>query len=66
MAGVELTPIDGRALGHEVCDRVREHGVILRPLGDVVVWMPPLTISVDELGLLERATAAAISATLAR
>ena len=60
MAGIELSPRAGRALGGEVCERVRAHGVILRPLGDIVVWMPPLAISGDELALLERATTAAL------
>lgn len=64
MAGIELAPIEGRGLGAEVCDRIREHGVILRNLGDVVVWMPPLSISPLELNLLERATVAAIDETL--
>ncbi len=62
MAGIELTAVAGRSRGVEVCDRIRDHGVILRNLGDVVVWMPPLSISADELGLLELATAAAIAA----
>jgi len=56
MAGIELAPIEGRALGVEACERIRTHGVILRPLGDVVVWMPPLSISADEILFLERAT----------
>ncbi|MBL9013625.1 MAG: aminotransferase class III-fold pyridoxal phosphate-dependent enzyme, partial [Myxococcales bacterium] len=60
MAGIELAPREGRFLGVEVCDRIRNHGVILRNLGDVVVWMPPLSLSTDELALLERATTAAI------
>jgi adenosylmethionine-8-amino-7-oxononanoate aminotransferase len=64
MAGIELSPIEDRALGVEVCDRIRAHGVILRNLGDVVVWMPPLSLSADELGLLERATTTAIAETL--
>jgi adenosylmethionine-8-amino-7-oxononanoate aminotransferase len=64
MAGIELEARDGRFLGAEVCDRVRAHGVILRPLGDVVVWMPPLSIQADEVSLLERATRAAIEETL--
>jgi adenosylmethionine-8-amino-7-oxononanoate aminotransferase len=38
-----------RRVGAEVCQRIRRHGVILRPLGDVVVIMPPLAISVDDL-----------------
>ncbi len=64
MVGIELEPKTDRFLGVEVCDRVRNHGVILRPLGDVVVWMPPLTITSGEIALLERATAAAIEETL--
>ena len=32
-----------------VCRAARRHGVFLRPLGDTVVLMPPLTISDDEL-----------------
>jgi adenosylmethionine-8-amino-7-oxononanoate aminotransferase len=61
MAGIELASRPGRSAGGEVCERVRANGVILRPLGDVVVWMPPLTLSTDELSLLEGATSAAIS-----
>lgn len=65
MAGIELAPLEGRALGVEVCDRIRGHGVILRNLGDVVVWMPPLSLIPADLALLERATTAAIQETLA-
>ena len=60
MAGIQIEPRDGRFLGAEICTRARVHGVILRPLGDVVVWMPPLTLQPDDLALLERATTAAI------
>jgi adenosylmethionine-8-amino-7-oxononanoate aminotransferase len=60
MIGIELHPHSTRSLGAEVCQRARAHGVILRNLGDVVVWMPPLTISDDEIQLLEDATTAAI------
>jgi adenosylmethionine---8-amino-7-oxononanoate aminotransferase len=66
MIGIELASQSGRFLGAEVCDRSRAHGVILRPLGDVVVWMPPLTIRSDEIALLEQATVAAIEETLSR
>jgi adenosylmethionine-8-amino-7-oxononanoate aminotransferase len=65
MAGIELAPIEGRALGVEVCERIRAHGVILRNLGDVVVWMPPLSLHAADLVLLEQATTAAIRETLA-
>ena len=62
MAGIELTPSVGRALGVEVCERARAHEVILRPLGDVVVWMPPLSIRADEILFLEHATMVSIMA----
>jgi len=64
MAGIELEARPPRHLGNEVCARIRAHGVILRPLGDVVVWMPPLTIQPAELALLEGATIAAVRETL--
>jgi len=35
--------------GARVCAAAREKGVYLRPLGDVVVVMPPLSVSLDEL-----------------
>jgi adenosylmethionine-8-amino-7-oxononanoate aminotransferase len=41
----------------KVCRRAREKGVFLRPLGDVIVLMPPLTISPPEIDLLVDAVA---------
>ncbi len=50
MAGIELVlnretkvayPFD-RRIGHHVAMEARERGLIIRPLGDVVVLMPPL------------------------
>ncbi len=38
-----------RQVGARVCARARDHGVILRPLADVIVVMPPLSIASDEL-----------------
>jgi adenosylmethionine-8-amino-7-oxononanoate aminotransferase len=61
MIGIDLKGHPGRFLGAEVCDRARDYGVILRPLGDVVVWMPPLSLRADEVALLESATASAIA-----
>jgi adenosylmethionine-8-amino-7-oxononanoate aminotransferase len=60
MAGIELHEIPGRFLGAEVCDRARRHGVMLRPLGDVIVWMPPLAANTEDLALLARATRQAV------
>jgi adenosylmethionine-8-amino-7-oxononanoate aminotransferase len=51
MGGVELAPSaasSGR-LGRRVCAAAVARGVLLRPLGDVVVVMPPLTITSTEL-----------------
>ncbi len=36
-------------VGHRVCAAARKHGVLLRSLGNVIVIMPPLSISLDEL-----------------
>ena len=60
MAGIELVPRETRLVGAEVCERARKHGVMLRPLGNVVVWMPPLSIQEAEIGVLEAATMSAI------
>ncbi len=50
----------GLRMGARVTDAVREFGVILRPLGDVVVMMPPLSIRPEELHTIVSATAAAL------
>jgi adenosylmethionine-8-amino-7-oxononanoate aminotransferase len=50
MCGVELAPpADGLRWGRRVCAAAVRRGVLLRPLGDVVVIMPPLTITDDEI-----------------
>jgi len=36
-------------MGFKVCLRAREKGLLIRPLGDVVVIMPPLSISREHL-----------------
>jgi adenosylmethionine-8-amino-7-oxononanoate aminotransferase len=38
--------------GARVCNRAMEKGVFIRPLGDVVVLMPPLAISEKEIDRL--------------
>jgi adenosylmethionine-8-amino-7-oxononanoate aminotransferase len=38
--------------GMRVCRAARSRGVFLRPLGDVIVLMPPLTTTLDELRML--------------
>jgi adenosylmethionine-8-amino-7-oxononanoate aminotransferase len=38
-----------RTIGARVCLRAREYGLLIRPLGDVIVIMPPLSITADQL-----------------
>lgn len=51
MTGIEVRPV-GERTGFEVCRAARRRGVIVRPLGDVVVLMPPLGITSGELAEL--------------
>lgn len=48
-------------IGHRVITEAAKRGVILRPLGDVVVLMPPLSLSAAEMDLLMDVTGAAIA-----
>ncbi len=57
MAGIELVadrdtkelfPAENRT-GHQVIMEARRHGLIIRPLGDVIVLMPPLAITKQEI-----------------
>jgi adenosylmethionine-8-amino-7-oxononanoate aminotransferase len=72
MAGIELVqeraskrPFPAAArMGAQVCRLARDQGVILRPLGDVIVVMPPLGIAIsllDQLGDVLYNCVAAIS-----
>jgi adenosylmethionine---8-amino-7-oxononanoate aminotransferase len=50
MVGVELAPpATGLRWGRRVCAGAVGRGVLLRPLGDVVVLMPPLTTTEGEI-----------------
>jgi len=50
MVGIDLGEHDpGLRLGHRVVLEARRRGVIVRPLGDVIVLMPPLSISKHDL-----------------
>ncbi|MGZ8766222.1 MAG: aminotransferase class III-fold pyridoxal phosphate-dependent enzyme, partial [Acidimicrobiia bacterium] len=50
MGGIELAPPgEGLRWGRRVCAASVERGVLLRPLGDVVVLMPPLDVTSAEL-----------------
>ncbi len=68
MTGIELVknkktkepyPVEKRT-AWQVCNRAREKGLLIRPLGDVIVLMPPLSISIPELKSLVRIIAEAI------
>ncbi|MBI5286470.1 MAG: adenosylmethionine--8-amino-7-oxononanoate transaminase, partial [Deltaproteobacteria bacterium] len=57
MVGIELVrdrgskepyPLKER-IGHRVCMEARRYGLIIRPLGNVIVLMPPLSITKDEM-----------------
>ena len=70
MVGIELmrdkaqripySPVEG--IGMRVIQEARARGVILRPLGNVIVLMPPLSISQEELGFLLEVTRESIRA----
>src|SRR5207302_1448185 len=61
MGGVELAPPDdGLRWGRRVCAAAVERGVLLRPLGDVVVLMPPLTVTSEEIERIVSVLAEAI------
>ncbi|MEG6505713.1 adenosylmethionine--8-amino-7-oxononanoate transaminase [Nitratidesulfovibrio sp. 1201_IL3209] len=53
-------------VGHRVTLEARRRGVIVRPLGDVMVLMPPLSITDEEIDLLVDATGEAIRAVTER
>jgi adenosylmethionine-8-amino-7-oxononanoate aminotransferase len=69
MVGIELVadretkqPFDPtQRMGWRVIERAREHGVVIRPLGDVVVLMPPLAIPDGVLEELVRVTELSIT-----
>jgi adenosylmethionine---8-amino-7-oxononanoate aminotransferase len=53
MTGIEVSPVVERT-GFAVCQAARRRGVWVRPLGDVVVLMPPLAIGDEDLETLVR------------
>jgi adenosylmethionine---8-amino-7-oxononanoate aminotransferase len=62
MVGIELAGFEpADRVGHQVTLAARERGAIIRPLGDVIVLMPPLSIEAAELERLVDITAAAIA-----
>jgi adenosylmethionine-8-amino-7-oxononanoate aminotransferase len=63
MAGIDLGEHDPELrVGHRVTLEARRRGVIVRPLGDVIVLMPPLSISKEELKRLVKVVAQSIRA----
>jgi adenosylmethionine---8-amino-7-oxononanoate aminotransferase len=74
MCGIQLAadPDRGRAydpavrMGHEVTLEARSRGALVRPLGDVVVLMPPLSIAADVLEELVEITTDSIAAATAQ
>src|SRR4051812_23773754 len=66
MVGIELEgfPVEARA-GHQVTLAARRRGAIVRPLGDVVVLMPPLAITARELRRLVTIVADSIAEVVA-
>ena len=66
MVGVDLGEHDpALRMGHRVTLEARERGAIVRPLGDTVVLVPPLSISAEDLRRLIAITAESIEAACA-
>jgi adenosylmethionine-8-amino-7-oxononanoate aminotransferase len=64
MCGIELAPDHLR--GRRVCAAAVRRGVLLRPLGDVVVLMPHLTFGEAEIEMTVEALVAALNEEMAR
>lgn len=68
MCGIELVAdrgtkasfAPGERTGYHICLSLRDRGIFLRPLGDVIVLMPPLSSTDAELTHLARSVHAAI------
>lgn len=66
MVGIELGGFDpAERMGHRVTLEARNRGAIIRPLGDVIVLMPPLAIDGAELQRLVSITRQSIAAATA-
>jgi adenosylmethionine-8-amino-7-oxononanoate aminotransferase len=63
MVGIDLGEHSAELrLGHHVVLEARRRGAIVRPLGDVIVLMPPLAISKEDLERLVSIVAESIRA----
>jgi adenosylmethionine-8-amino-7-oxononanoate aminotransferase len=69
MVGIELVksrttrepyPLEQR-IGHQVAREARKRRLLLRPLGNVIVLMPPLATSIDDLAHMVQITYDSIS-----
>jgi adenosylmethionine-8-amino-7-oxononanoate aminotransferase len=68
MVGLELVRDRASRLAYSPAERIgsrviraaRSRGIILRPLGNVIILMPPLSITPDEVDMLVRVTAESI------
>ena len=62
MTGVELAPpADDLRWGRRVSAGCVARGVLIRPLGDVIVLMPPLTTTAEEIDRIVDTLAEAIA-----
>jgi adenosylmethionine-8-amino-7-oxononanoate aminotransferase len=63
MVGIDLGAHErSLRIGHQVTLAARERGAIVRPLGDTIVLVPPLSISAEDLGRLLDVVADSIEA----
>ena len=63
MVGIEIEGFElSDRIGHQVTLEARRRGAIVRPLGDVVILMPPLAMSEQDLRRLLATTAESIAA----
>ena len=62
-ASAERWPTDVRA-GYQVALAARRHGLIIRPLGDSILFVPPISIQADEVKHLVGAVRLAMDDTL--
>jgi adenosylmethionine-8-amino-7-oxononanoate aminotransferase len=53
-ASADRWPTDTRA-GFQVALAARRHGLVIRPLGDSILFVPPISIQADEVKHLVRA-----------
>jgi adenosylmethionine-8-amino-7-oxononanoate aminotransferase len=67
MVGIDVDGFDpAHRLGHRITLEARRRGAIIRPLGDVIVLMPPLAIDGAELQKLVSITRQSIEAAIAQ